>query len=167
MRKTCIALIVLAALLSMLTACGKQADDPAGTDGTSTDAITSVSVNGTACRVDVRKNYGGQETGLRFSIFIPESAVQDDTSVTLTLGLGSGWSISEDSNCKVQMDHRLSGGAADEPVQSVQRKAGGDVSGPQQRFSCCGRLSASAVQHALSDRTGHWLCNCKQCRELP
>lgn len=104
MRKTCIALIVLAALLSMLTACGKQADDPAGTDGTSTDAITSVSVNGTVCRVDVRKNYGGQETGLRFSIFIPESAVQDETNVTLTLELGSGWSISEDSNCIVQMD---------------------------------------------------------------
>lgn len=28
MKKTCIALIVLVALLSMLTACGKQADDP-------------------------------------------------------------------------------------------------------------------------------------------
>ena len=63
MKKTCIALIVLVALLSMLTACGKQADDPAGADSTSTDAITSVSANGTACRVDVRKNYGGQETG--------------------------------------------------------------------------------------------------------
>ena len=104
MKKTCIALIVLVALLSMLAACGKQADDPAGADSTSTDAITSVSVNGTVCRVDVRKNYGGQETGLRFSIFIPESAVQDETNVTLTLDLGSGWSISEDSNCIVQMD---------------------------------------------------------------
>lgn len=52
----------------------------------------------------MRKNYGGQETGLRFSIFIPESAVQDETNVTLTLELGSGWSISEDSNCIVQMD---------------------------------------------------------------
>ena len=103
MKKTCIALIVLVALLSMLAACGKQADDPAGADSTST-AITSVSVNGTVCRVDVRKNYGGQETGLRFSIFIPESAVQDETNVTLTLELGSGWSISEDSNCIVQMD---------------------------------------------------------------
>lgn len=88
----------------MLTACGKQADDPAGADSASTDAITSVSVNGTACRVDVRKNYGGQETGLWFSIFIPESAVQDETNVALTLELGSGWSISEDSNCIVQMD---------------------------------------------------------------
>ena len=104
MKKTCIALIVLVALLSMLAACGKQADDPAGADSTSTDAITSVSVNGTVCRVDVRKNYGGQETGLRFSIFIPESAVQDETNVALTLELGSGWSISEDSNCIVQMD---------------------------------------------------------------
>lgn len=103
MKKTCIALIVLVALLSMLAACGKQADDPAGAD-TSTDAITSVSVNGTACRVDVRKNYGGQETGLRFSIFIPKSAVQDETNVALTLELGSGWSISEDSNCIIQMD---------------------------------------------------------------
>lgn len=96
--------VLIIALLSMLTACGKQADDPAGADSTSTDAITSVSVNGTVCRVDVRKNYGGQETGLRFSIFIPESAVQDETNVTLTLELGSGWSISEDSNCIVQMD---------------------------------------------------------------
>ena len=33
MKKTCIALIVLVALLSMLAACGKQADDPAGADG--------------------------------------------------------------------------------------------------------------------------------------
>lgn len=98
MKKTCIALIVLVALLSMLTACGKQADDPASADSASTDAIASVSVNGTACRVDVQKNYGGQETGLRFSIFIPESAVQDETNVALTLELGSGWSISEDSN---------------------------------------------------------------------
>ena len=104
MKKTCIALIVLVALLSMLAACGKQADDPAGADSTSTDAITSVSANGTACRVDVQKNYGGQETGLRFSIFIPKSAVQDETNVALTLELVSGWLISEDSNCIVQMD---------------------------------------------------------------
>lgn len=104
MKKTCIALIVLVALLSMLTACGKQADDPFGADSASTDAITSVSANGTACRVDVQKNHGGQETGLRFSIFIPKSAVQDETNVALTLELGSGWSISEDSNCIVQMD---------------------------------------------------------------
>ena len=104
MKKTCIALIVLVALLSMLTACGKQADDPVGADSASTDEITSVSANGTACRVDVQKNYGGQEAGLRFSIFIPKSAVQDETNVALTLELGSGWSISEDSNCIVQMD---------------------------------------------------------------
>lgn len=45
MKKTCIALIVLVALLSMLAACGKQADDPAGADSTSTDAITSVPVS--------------------------------------------------------------------------------------------------------------------------
>ena len=104
MKKTCIALIVLVALLSMLTACRKQGDDPVGADSASTDATTSVSANGTACRVDVQKNYGGQETGLRFSIFIPKSAVQDETNVTLTLELGSGWSISEDGNCIVQMD---------------------------------------------------------------
>ena len=96
--------VLIIALLSMLTACGKQADDPVGADSASTDAITSVSTNGTACRVDVQKNYGGQETGLRFSIFIPKSAVQDETNVALTLELGSGWSISEDSNCIVQMD---------------------------------------------------------------
>ena len=41
---------------------------------------------------------------MRFSIFIPESAVQDETNVALTLELGSGWSISEDSNCIIQMD---------------------------------------------------------------
>ena len=104
MKKTCIALIVLVALLSMLTACRKQGDDPVGADSASTDATTSVSANGTACRVDVQKNYGGQEPGLRFSIFIPKSAVQDETNVTLTLELGSGWSISEDGNCIVQMD---------------------------------------------------------------
>lgn len=39
-----------------------------------------------------------------FSISIPKAAVQDETNVTLTLELGSGWSISEDSNCIVQMD---------------------------------------------------------------
>ena len=39
-----------------------------------------------------------------FSIFIPESAVQDETNVTLTLELGAAWSISEDSNCIVQID---------------------------------------------------------------
>ena len=104
MRKTCTVLIVLAALLSMLTACGKQADDPAGIDGASTDAITSVSVNGKTCRVDAEKNPGGQETGMLFSISIPKSEVQDETNIALTLELGSDWSISEDSNCIVQMD---------------------------------------------------------------
>lgn len=101
MRKTCIVLIVLAALLSMLTAYGKQTDNPAGA---STDAISSVSVNGKTCRVDAEKNPGGQETGMLFSISIPKSEVQDETNVALTLELGSDWSISEDSNCIVQMD---------------------------------------------------------------
>lgn len=101
MRKTCIVLIVLAALLSMLIACGKQVDDPAGA---STDAISSVSVNGKTCRVDAEKNPGGQETGMLFSISIPKSEVQDETNVALTLELGSDWSISGDSNCIVQMD---------------------------------------------------------------
>ena len=101
MRKTCIVLIVLAALLSMLTACGKQTDTPAGA---STDAISSVSVNGKTCRVDAEKNPGGQETGMLFSISIPKSEVQDETNIALTLELGSDWSISEDSNCIVQMD---------------------------------------------------------------
>lgn len=101
MRKTCIVLIVLAALLSMLTACGKQTDNPAGA---STDAISSVSVNGKTCRVDAEKNPGGQETGMLFSISIPKSEVQDETNVALTLELGSDWSISEDSNCIAQMD---------------------------------------------------------------
>lgn len=101
MRKTCIVLIVLAALLSMLTACGKQTDNPAGA---STDAISSVSVNGKTCRVDAEKNPGGQETGMLFSTSIPKSEVQDETNVALTLELGSDWSISEDSNCIVQMD---------------------------------------------------------------
>ena len=101
MRKTCIVLIVLAALLSMLIACGKQVDDPAGA---STDAISSVSVNGKTCRVDAEKNPGGQETGMLFSISIPKSEVQDETNIALTLELGSDWSISEDSNCIVQMD---------------------------------------------------------------
>lgn len=101
MRKTCIVLIVLAALLSMLTACGKQTDNPADA---STDAISSVSVNGKTCRVDAEKNPGGQETGMLFSISIPKSEVQDETNVALTLELGSDWSISEDSNCIVQMD---------------------------------------------------------------
>ena len=101
MRKTYIVLIVLAALLSMLTACGKQTDNPAGA---STDAISSVSVNGKTCRVDAEKNPGGQETGMLFSISIPKSEVQDETNVALTLELGSDWSISEDSNCIVQMD---------------------------------------------------------------
>lgn len=101
MRKTCIVLIVLAALLSMLIACGKQVDDPAGA---STDAISSVSVNGKTCRVDAEKNPGGQETGMLFSISIPKSEVQDETNAALTLELGSDWSISGDSNCIVQMD---------------------------------------------------------------
>lgn len=101
MRKTCIVLIVLAALLSMLAACGKQTDTPAGA---STDAISSVSVNGKTCRVDAEKNPGGQETGMLFSISIPKSEVQDETNIALTLELGSDWSISEDSNCIVQMD---------------------------------------------------------------
>ena len=68
MRKTCIVLIVLAALLSMLIACGKQVDDPAGA---STDAISSVSVNGKTCRVDAEKNPGGQETGMLFTVVTP------------------------------------------------------------------------------------------------
>lgn len=101
MRKTCIVLIVLAALLSMLTACGKQTDTLAGA---STDAISSVSVNGKTCRVDAEKNPGGQETGMLFSISIPKSEVQGETNIALTLELGSDWSISEDSNCIVQMD---------------------------------------------------------------
>ena len=93
--------VLIIALLSMLTACGKQTDNPAGA---STDAISSVSVNGKACRVDAEKNPGGQETGMLFSISIPKSEVQDETNVALTLELGSHWSISEDSNCIVQMD---------------------------------------------------------------
>lgn len=105
MRKILIIFTVLIiALLSMLTACGKQADDPASANGTSANAISSVSINGVSCRVDAAKNPGGQETGMLFSISIPKSAVQDETNVTLTLELGSGWSISEDSNCIVQMD---------------------------------------------------------------
>lgn len=93
--------VLIIALLSMLTACGKQTDNPAGA---STDAISSVSVNGKTCRVDAEKNPGGQETGMLFSISIPKSEVQDETNVALTLELGSDWSISEDSNCIVQMD---------------------------------------------------------------
>lgn len=96
--------VLIIALLSMLTACGKQADDPAGADGTSADAISSVSINGVSCRVDAEKIPGGQETGMLFSISIPKSEVQDETNVALTLELGSDWSISEDSNCIVQMD---------------------------------------------------------------
>ena len=93
--------VLIIALLSMLSACGKQTDNPAGA---STDAISSVSVNGKTCRVDAEKNPGGQETGMLFSISIPKSEVQDETNVALTLELGSDWSISEDSNCIVQMD---------------------------------------------------------------
>ena len=104
MKKACIASIVLVALLSMLTACGQQVDEPASSDGASTNAISSVNVNEKECRVDAVKNPGGQETGMLFSISIPKAAVQDETNVALTLELGSGWSISEDSNCIVQMD---------------------------------------------------------------
>ncbi len=96
--------VLIFALLSMLTACGQQVDEPASSDGASTNAISSVNVNGKECRVDAVKNPGGQETGMLFSISIPKAAVQDETNVTLTLELGSGWSISEDSNCIVQMD---------------------------------------------------------------
>lgn len=96
--------VLIIALLSMLTACGKQVDEPAGTDIVSTDAISSVYVNEVSCRVDAEKNPGGQETGMLFSISIPKSAVQDETNVALTLELGADWSISEDSNCIVQMD---------------------------------------------------------------
>ena len=96
--------VLIIALLSMLTACGKQADDPASANGTSANAISSVSINGVSCRVDAAKNPGGQETGMLFSISIPKSEVQDETNVALTLELGSDWSISEDSNCIVQMD---------------------------------------------------------------
>lgn len=39
-----------------------------------------------------------------FSISIPKSAIQDETSVTITMKVGQDWSISEDSNCIVQMD---------------------------------------------------------------
>ena len=78
MRKILIIFTVLIiALLSMLTACGKQADDPASANGTSANAISSVSINGVSCRVDAAKNPGGQETGMLFSISIPKSAVQD------------------------------------------------------------------------------------------
>ena len=105
MRKISIIFTVLIiALLSMLTACGKQVDEPAETDIVSTDAISSVYVNDVLCRVDAEKNPGGQETGMLFSISIPKSEVQDETNVALTLELGSDWSISEDSNCIVQMD---------------------------------------------------------------
>lgn len=103
MKKICItALLVM--LLSMLIACGKQADEPADTGITSTEAILSASVNGVACRVDAVKNPGGQETGILFSISIPKAAIQDETNTVLTLELGAGWSISEDSNCIVQID---------------------------------------------------------------
>lgn len=88
----------------MLTACGKQVDEPAETDIVSTDAISSVYVNDVLCRVDAEKNPGGQETGMLFSISIPKSAIQDETSVTMTMKVGRDWSISEDSNCIVQMD---------------------------------------------------------------
>lgn len=105
MRKISIIFTVLIiALLSMLTACGKQVDEPAETDIVSTDAISSVYVNDVLCRVDAEKNPGGQETGMLFSISIPKSEVQDETNIALTLELGSDWSISEDSNCIVQMD---------------------------------------------------------------
>lgn len=96
--------VLIFALLSMLTACGQQVDEPAETDIVSTDAISSVYVNDVLCRVDAEKNPGGQETGMLFSISIPKSAVQDETNVALTLELGADWSISEDSNCIVQMD---------------------------------------------------------------
>lgn len=105
MRKISIIFTVLIiALLSTLTACGKQVDEPAKTDIVSTDAISSVYVNDVSCCVDAEKNPGGQETGMLFSISIPKSEVQDETNVALTLELGSDWSISEDSNCIVQMD---------------------------------------------------------------
>lgn len=96
--------VLIIALLSMLTACGKQVTEPAETDIVSTDAISSVYVNDVSCRVDAKKNPGGQETGMLFSISIPKSEVQDETNIVLTLELGSDWSISEDSNCIVQMD---------------------------------------------------------------
>lgn len=53
--------VLIIALLSMLTACGKQADDPAGADGTSADAISSVSINGVSCRVDAEKIRAGRK----------------------------------------------------------------------------------------------------------
>ena len=101
MKKKVLGLLLAVMTAAMLTACGKQTDTPAGA---STDAISSVSVNGKTCRVDAEKNPGGQETGMLFSISIPKSEVQDETNVALTLELGSDWSISEDSNCIVQMD---------------------------------------------------------------
>lgn len=103
MKKICIAAMLIM-LLSILIACGKQADESADTGIVSTEAILSASVDGAACRVDAVKNPGGQETGLRFSIFIPKSAIRDETNVALILECGSYWSISEDSNCIVQMD---------------------------------------------------------------
>lgn len=96
--------VLIIALLSMLTACGKQVDEPVETDIVLTDAISSVYVNDVSCRVDVEKNPGGQETGMLFSISIPESTIQDETNVTMTMKVGRDWSISEESNCIAQVD---------------------------------------------------------------
>ena len=96
--------VLIIALLSMLTACGKQVDESAEIDIVSTEAISSVYVNDVSCRVDAEKNPGGQETGMLFSISIPKSAIPDETNVTMTMKVGRDWSISEDSNCIVQMD---------------------------------------------------------------
>lgn len=104
MRKSRIVFVVLVTLLSILTSCGKQASNSAIADNPSMNAVSSISVNGTACRIDVQKNYGGQETGLRFSIVIPRSVIQEEANVALMLECSSDWSVSEDSNCIVQMD---------------------------------------------------------------
>lgn len=78
MRKISIIFTVLIiALLSMLTACGKQVDEPAETDIVSTDAISSVYVNDVLCRVDAEKNPGGQETGMLFSIAADQEVFEE------------------------------------------------------------------------------------------
>lgn len=98
-RKTSLILLLLGTcLLLTLSGCGKETAGGAAQP----NILLAARMGKEPCEIVAFKNYGGQETGMTFSIRIPLDKAKDLTAVPLTLELEEGISLLADSNCVLE-----------------------------------------------------------------
>ena len=68
------------------------------------DRVLSAAIDGVPCRTAGHKNYGGQETGMTFVLFIPRDKLTEEKAAVLQLTLSEWWTISGESNCVLEAD---------------------------------------------------------------